>query len=142
MIGPDAIKVPGQDQHYGAKQVSDLIGDNISIKWDGVKGKVTGDIKYVEDYSDLFGEDDKAGNFFPVLLTVPGEEIKTTNGDVVRTNAYPDDNQLVAKIRQKTDHLKIEVDNREVADLDFSGAEMGAAKVIRAARSKKVVSTS
>lgn len=141
MTGPDAIKVPSQAQSLGGKNVSNLIGPDVSIKWSGVNGLVSGTIKYIGDYSELYGESEKSGNFFPTLLTAKGRELKTTNGTKIKTQTFPDDGLLVSRIAQKSDKLTIDVDGKIIAILDFSGAtfeQAGAEAAYRAtARSRK-----
>ena len=131
MTGADYIKVPSQSQQFGQKPASELIGEDVTVQWTGIDGKVTGTIKHVDDYSELYGEEEKAGNFFPLELTTTGTELKSKNGEKEKTQPFPDDSLLVARIAQKTDKLEIEVDGKKIANLDFSGATLAQAAKIR-----------
>lgn len=106
--------------------MTDLIGDNISIQWSGTKGSVKGDIKYVSDYSELFGEAEKSGNFFPVSLssTYQGKEItvQRKNGTAKTAN----DTEWILRLSDGTNtQYDINCEGKEIASLTFADATLG-----------------
>ena len=106
--------------------MSDLIGDNVNIEWDGVNGAVTGDIKYIADYSSLFGAKEKAGAFFPFSLGEAYNEKEITvqrKGGTAKTAV---DTEWIVRL---TDGAETEYDvsceGEKIAHFTFAEATLG-----------------
>lgn len=107
----------------GNKNISDLIDEDVSLSWNGVEGSVTGNIKYVSDYSELFGKKEKSGSFFPLVLSdaYSGKDITVQReGGDAKTVA---DTEWILRLTDgnKTEY-NITCGDVQIAHLDFSGA--------------------
>ncbi len=89
------------DAKLGDKKPDDLIGENISITWDGTTGTVKGDITNISEAWEEFDTVKNTGHFFPVKLDkrYKGKEItcigsrtfKAVDTDwIVRVDDLPD----------------------------------------------------
>lgn len=126
MTGIDAISVPSQHQslqEMGNKTVADLIGEDVSIEWNGIDGSVTGNIKYVSDYSELFGKQEKTGSFFPFVLddSYKGKEITVQREGGSAKTAIDTEWILRLTDADKTEY-NISCDDTQIAHLDFADA--------------------
>lgn len=112
------------------KAISDLIDENVSISWSGKTGSVTGDIKYVSGFSELFDKDEMNGNFFPLVLD---DSYKGKQITVKRTSGNKSEKTVVDTewILRLTDNEKTEFDvsseDTKIAHLTFAGASLGTA---------------
>lgn len=128
MIGADALQVPSAHQSLsgmGSKQISDLIGEDVNISWTGTSGSVSGEIKYVDDYSELYGESEKSGNFFPFVLdgAYKGKDItvQRTGGKAKTAN----DTEWILRLTDKAStKYTITYDGKEIAKLSFDKATL------------------
>lgn len=73
VTGADNMKVPNGDAKPGnidGKKVSDLIGDDVFVSWNGIDGTVNGTLKMVEGWTEFNGsvKAEQSGHFFPVVL--------------------------------------------------------------------------
>ena len=70
--GADHITFNRSDETgYGTKKVSDIVGSDVKIDWNGTKGKVTGTFPKVEDWKEL-PKEPKSGHFFAVKIKCSG----------------------------------------------------------------------
>lgn len=111
------------------KKVSELIGEDVTIKWDGLDGTVSGEVKNVADFSEFFGESEKTGHFFPVAVDkkYKGKDLTAsgrTGGDL--TIHIDDDLMLIQRIENLTEAKKLTVKDGEdiVFTLDFTEATL------------------
>ncbi len=123
--------MPEQSQQIGesGKQVSDLIEPTASISWTGTKGEAGGDVKYVDDLSDLFGLAEKDGHFFPVKFDAKyqGEQIELSGREGGnRTVTVDSDLLLVVRIENLAEGktLTAKADGEEIFSVDFSKATL------------------
>ena len=128
MIGADAMRVTGKNQPLcvAGKTISDLLGDDIAISWDGVTGYVTGTVKEVSSWKEFNPADpaEQSGNFFPVTLAAcySGKPITVQkNGGTPKTLT---DRNWIVRIPNKTTIVVFSVNGKVVAILDFSGATL------------------
>lgn len=133
ITGADHVKVPDQSQSMGTgteKQASDLIGEDAAIQWDGLDGTASGEVKNLEDFSELFGDDQKTGHFFPLAIDkqYQGKELTIsgrTDGD--RKVKVDSDLLLIVRIENLTPEKKVTVkDDKEavVFTVDFTGSQL------------------
>lgn len=101
------------------KQVSELVGDDLTVKADG---SVTGTFHYVTGYSEfssLPGED--SGYYFPFHLTKTGTNMTfKKNGSPTKEN-IPFDADIVFRVT-KDDTFEVLVDDASVVKFTFTGA--------------------
>lgn len=127
MTGTDAVKVPSQRQSLteGNKNVSDLIEADVSIKWSGINGAVSGNFKQVENY-DLFGPEENSGHFFPFLLdkSYTGKPITVQRkGGKAKTQA---DTEWILRLTDDTaTEYDVSFEQTKIAHLTFTGATLG-----------------
>lgn len=112
------------------KQASDLIGADAAIQWDGLDGTASGKVKNLEDFSELFGDKEKSGHFFPLAIDAQyqGKELTVsgrTDGDLkVKIDS---DLLLIVRIENLTPEKKVTVkDDKEavVFTVDFTGSQL------------------
>lgn len=71
--GAERMKIADKGANPGGvegKKVSDLIGDDVAISWNGVNGTVNGTLKKVEGWEQFNGSevDEQSGHYFPLSL--------------------------------------------------------------------------
>ncbi len=127
MSGPDRVSVPGQGQaldYLGGKLVSELIGPDCAVEWNGVDGKVTGTIKKVTDFT-AFSAKEKDGHFFPIDLAEAYEGLPIT---VDNGNGKPKtekDRHWTLRVENiKGDRVTFSTGGETIATLDLSGATL------------------
>lgn len=114
----------------GDKTIPDLIDADVSISWSGTDGAVTGNIKHVDDYSELFGESEKEGYFFPFVLddSFKGKPITVQRKGGEKKTAK--DTEWILRL---TDNTATEYDissgKTKIAHLTFSGATLASEAV-------------
>ena len=121
------MRVTGKNQPLcvAGKTVSDLLGDDISVSWDGVTGRVTGSVKEVSKWKE-FSDDpaEQSGNFFPATLAAcySGKPITVQkNGGAPKTLT---DRNWIIRIPNKTTIVTFFADGKVIAILDFSGTTL------------------
>ena len=113
-----------------------MIDTDVEVEWEGTHGSVTGTIKLIDDYSDVYGDAEKSGHFFPVEfeekyydqpITISGR----TAGDKEITPSA-DDPYLIIRLENFNENPKATVRDTEetVFELDFSEATLPAVKVM------------
>lgn len=116
--------------------MKDLIDPYTSINWSGTKGTVTGVVKLVDDYGDIFGDNEKSGHFYPVKfkekyydqqIVVSGRK----NGDKTITPTSKDP-YLVIRLENFSGNptAKVSGTDEVVFELDFSGVTLPNVKVM------------
>ncbi len=125
MIGADAVRVTGKSQPLcvgGGKTVSDLIGDDIKITWDGVKGSVTGELKKLDSWAE-FDPAVSNGHFFPATLSAAynGVPITVQKGDSVKTLI---DRNWILLVEDKDVPITFSANDKVFLIFDFSGATL------------------
>lgn len=120
----------------GSKTVQDLIGDNVTISWNGINGSVKGDVKHVTGY-ELFPEEEQDGNFFPIVLdsSYKGKEITVRRkGGTAKTQA---DTEWIVRLSDgKATEYDVSSGGTKIAHLDFAGANLASAPLM-VSRKKK-----
>lgn len=114
---PDANADPGGIE---GKKVSDLIGDDISISWDGVSGTVKGTLNSVTEWKQFSNsEKEQSGHYFPISLDskYSGKDVKVT-GSKVKT---AQDTEWVLRV-DDCKQFTFECDGKTILKLDFNDA--------------------
>lgn len=111
------------------KQVSDLVGDDLTVKADG---SVVGTFHYVSDYTEFSSvSEEQSGYYFPFHLTKTGTKMTfKKNGSPTKEN-IPFDADIVFRV-SKDDTFEVLVDDSSVVKFTFTGATFepqGKAKV-------------
>lgn len=130
--GDEHMKIPANGTNPGGidgKNVSDLIGDDVAIAWNGVDGTVTGNLKNVTGWSE-FNESNTAeqsGHFFPITLDkqYEGKEITITKSDGKKKTAV--DLEWVLRVDDYVSKNKpavFECEGNVILSLDFSKATL------------------
>lgn len=116
--GAKAITVPDQQKNFGRYgKTTDYLDDNVSIAWDGVKGTVSGTIKwYNENSNEAATQIKSAGNYYPLVLT---DYFKDKN--VTVNNKTAKQYEWIAKLDDKK-KITVLLDDTVIAILDFSSA--------------------
>lgn len=128
MIGADAMRVTAKGQPLcigGSKSVSDLIGEDINIEWDGETGAVTGELKHVEGWQEFSNvPEEQEGNFFPITLdaSYTGKPITVERtGGKAKTVV---DRNWILRVPDTSTVFTFSVDGAAIFALDFSGATL------------------
>ena len=127
--GADHITVNPEDKAgYGNMKVSDIMGDDVKINWDGVKGSVTGTFPKVEKWEEL-PKDPKEGHFFAMKINEKYKGKKFTyyrDGEQVSTaeSASEDEMFWVLRIDEAKTFKFVSGDDEVIAELDFSEATL------------------
>ena len=119
MIGSDTLTFfPGSQTLLG-KQVSELVGDDLTVKADG---SVTGTFHHVTGYTEFSSEpDEQEGYYFPFHLT------KTETKMTFKKNGSPTkqgitfDPDIIFRVT-KDDTFEVLVDDSSVVKFNFAGA--------------------
>ena len=128
----DDVQIPDLSQDLGEANknhtVEEMIGDDVKIKWNGVKGAVTGTVKKNEDFEDLYGSSDKSGHFFPFEFGEEyyGKDIVLSGRTAGEKTIKPDEKDPYLIIRLENLSVKkltatVEDTKAEIFTLDFSG---------------------
>lgn len=116
--GEKAVTVPDQTKDFGRfGKTTDYLEDGLSISWDGVKGTVSGTIKWYDGKSDEANTKIKtAGNYYPLVLS---EYFK--GKDVTVNNKTAKEYEWIAKLDDKK-KITVLLDDKVIAILDFASA--------------------
>lgn len=121
MAVPAATAAPGG---VTGKKVSDLIGEDVAVAWDGLDGTVTGSLKHVTEWTQFSGvKDEQEGHYFPLSLDkrYAGKAI-TCTGSTTRTAV---DTEWVLRV-DKCKKFAFACDGEVILTLDFSKAALAA----------------
>ena len=132
MTGADRVKVISQDQSLsdmGGKQISEIMGADVSIEWTEYNGKVTGNFPKVEGWKDFSGvEAEQSGHYFASELDEQYEGQKVTTIGAHQKTAQ--DRRWVIRLDELyagSKKLTVKVGGSTIFTLDFTGATLAAA---------------
>lgn len=119
MIGSDTLTLfPGSQTLLG-KQVSELVGDDLTVKADG---SVTGTFHHVTGYTEFSSEpDEQEGYYFPFHLTKTGTKMTFKKNGSPTKQGITFDPDIIFRVT-KSDTFEVLVDNQSVVKFNFSGA--------------------
>lgn len=113
---------------YGTKKVSDIVGSDVKIDWNGTKGKVTGTFPKVEDWKEL-PKEPKSGHFFAVKINekYKGKKFTFYEDGVEKSStdsATEDEMFWVLRIDTTKNFKFVSGDSEVIAELDFTDAKL------------------
>ena len=119
MIGSDTLTLfPGSQTLLG-KQVSELVGDDLTVKADG---SVTGTFHHVTGYTDFSSEpDEQEGYYFPFHLTKTGTKMTFKKNGSPTKQGITFDPDIIFRVT-KDDIFEVLVDDSSVVKFNFAGA--------------------
>lgn len=119
MIGSDTLTFfPGSQTLLG-KQVSELVGDDLTVKADG---SVTGTFHHVTGYTEFSSEpDEQEGYYFPFHLTKTGTKMTFKKNGSPTKQGITFDPDIFFRVT-KDDTFEVLVDDSSVVKFNFAGA--------------------
>ena len=119
MIGSDTLTFfPGSQTLLG-KQVSELVGDDLTVKADG---SVTGTFHHVTGYTEFSSEpDEQEGYYFPFHLTKTGTKMTFKKNGSPTKQGITFDQDIIFRVT-KDDTFEVLVDDSSVVKFNFAGA--------------------
>lgn len=119
MIGSDTLTLfPGSQTLLG-KQVSELVGDDLTVKADG---SVTGTFHHVTGYTEFSSEpDEQEGYYFPFHLTKTGTKMTFKKNGSPTKQGITFDPDIIFRVT-KDDTFEVLVDDSSVVKFNFAGA--------------------
>ena len=119
MIGSDTLTFfPGSQTLLG-KQVSELVGDDLTVKADG---SVTGTFHHVTGYTEFSSEpDEQEGYYFPFHLTKTGSKMTFKKYGSPTKQGITFDPDIIFRVT-KDDTFEVLVDDSSVVKFNFAGA--------------------
>lgn len=119
MIGSDTLTLfPGSKTLLG-KQVSELVGDDLTVKADG---SVTGTFHHVTGYTEFSSEpDEQEGYYFPFHLTKTGTKMTFKKNGSPTKQSITFDPDIIFRVT-KDDTFEVLVDDSSVVKFNFAGA--------------------
>ena len=119
MIGSDTLTFfPGSQTLLG-KQVSELVGDDLTVKADG---SVTGTFHHVTGYTEFSSEpDEQEGYYFPFHLTKTGTKMTFKKNGSPTKQGITFDPDIIFRVT-KDDTFEVLVDDSSVVKFNFAGA--------------------
>ena len=119
MIGSDTLTLfPGSQTILG-KQVSELVGDDLTVKADG---SVTGTFHHVTGYTEFSSEpDEQEGYYFPFHLTKTGTKMTFKKNGSPTKQGITFDPDIIFRVT-KDDTFEVLVDDSSVVKFNFAGA--------------------
>lgn len=119
MIGSDTLTFfPGSQTLLG-KQVSELVGDDLTVKADG---SVTGTFHHVTGYTEFSSEpDEQEGYYFPFHLTKTGTKMTFKKNGSPTKQGITFDPDIILRVT-KDDTFEVLVDDSSVVKFNFAGA--------------------
>ena len=119
MIGSDTLTLfPGSQTLLG-KQVSELVGDDLTVKADG---SVTGTFHHVTGYTEFSSEpDEQEGYYFPFHLTKAGTKMTFKKNGSPTKQGITFDPDIIFRVT-KDDTFEVLVDDSSVVKFNFAGA--------------------
>ena len=119
MIGSDTLTFfPGSQTLLG-KQVSELVGDDLTVKADG---SVTGTFHHVTGYTEFSSEpDEQEGYYFPFHLTKTGTKMTFKKNGSPTKQGITFDPDIIFR-ETKDDTFEVLVDDSSVVKFNFAGA--------------------
>ena len=119
MIGSDTLTFfPGSQTLLG-KHVSELVGDDLTVKADG---SVTGTFHHVTGYTEFSSEpDEQEGYYFPFHLTKTGTKMTFKKNGSPTKQGITFDPDIIFRVT-KDDTCEVLVDDSSVVKFNFAGA--------------------
>lgn len=119
MIGSDTLTFfPGSQTLLG-KQVSELVGDDLTVKADG---SVTGTFHHVTGYTEFSSEpDEQESYYFPFHLTKTGTKMTFKKNGSPTKQGITFDPDIIFRVT-KDDTFEVLVDDSSVVKFNFAGA--------------------
>ena len=119
MIESDTLTFfPGSQTLLG-KQVSELVGDDLTVKADG---SVTGTFHHVTGYTEFSSEpDEQEGYYFPFHLTKTGTKMTFKKNGSPTKQGITFDPDIIFRVT-KDDTFEVLVDDSSVVKFNFAGA--------------------
>lgn len=121
MIGSDILTLfPGSQSLLG-KQVSEMVGEDLSVSEDGA---VTGTFHHVTGFTDFSSKsEEQEGYYFPFKLTQTGTTMTLKKNGVAGEGKedMPFDPEIIFRVT-KSDTFSVEVDSVPVVTFTFAGA--------------------
>ena len=119
MIGSDTLTFfPGSQTLLG-KQVSELVGDDLTVKADG---SVTGTFHHVTGYTEFSSEpDEQEGYYFPFHLTKTGTKMTFKKNGSPTKQGITFDPDIIFRVT-KDDTFEVLVDDSSVVKFNCAGA--------------------
>ena len=119
MIGSDTLTFfPGSQTLLG-KQVSELVGDDLTVKADG---SVTGTFHHVTGYTEFSSEpDEQEGYYFPFHLTKTGTKMTFKKNGSPTKQGITFDPDIIFRVT-KDDTFEVLVDDSSVVKFNFAVA--------------------
>lgn len=119
MIGSDTLTLfPGSQTLLG-KQVSELVGDDLTVKADG---SVTGTFHHVTGYTEFSSEpDEQEGYYFAFHLTKTGTKMTFKKNGSPTKQGITFDPDIIFRVT-KDDTFEVLVDDSSVVKFNFAGA--------------------
>ena len=119
MIGSDTLTLFPGSQTLLWKQVSELVGDDLTVKADG---SVTGTFHHVTGYTDFSSEpDEQEGYYFPFHLTKTGTKMTFKKNGSPTKQGITFDPDIIFRVT-KDDTFEVLVDDSSVVKFNFAGA--------------------
>ena len=124
-----AVKVMEQTDtvSYGEKPVSELMGKDVSIKWNGTSGYVTGSFNHITEWSELPGEP-REGHFFAMKIDpkYKGQSFDFLKGDQQsgHSDAASDDEMFWVLNIETNKEFTFKSNGEVIAKLDFTSATL------------------
>ena len=119
MIGSDTLTLFHGSQTLLGKQVSELVGDDLTVKADG---SVTGTFHHVTGYTDFSSEpDEQEGYYFPFHLTKTGTKMTFKKNGSPTKQGITFDPDIIFRVT-KDDTFEVLVDDSSVVKFNFAGA--------------------
>lgn len=119
MIGSDTLTLFPGSQTLLRKQVSELVGDDLTVKADG---SVTGTFHHVTGYTEFSSEpDEQEGYYFPFHLTKTGTKMTFKKNGSPTKQGITFDPDIIFRVT-KDDTFEVLVDDSSVVKFNFAGA--------------------
>lgn len=119
MIGSDTLTFFHGSQTLLGKQVSELVGDDLTVKADG---SVTGTFHHVTGYTEFSSEpDEQEGYYFPFHLTKTGTKMTFKKNGSPTKQGITFDPDIIFRVT-KDDTFEVLVDDSSVVKFNFAGA--------------------
>ena len=119
MIGSDTLTLFPSSQTLLGKQVSELVGDDLTVKADG---SVTGTFHHVTGYTEFSSEpDEQEGYYFPFHLTKTGTKMTFKKNGSPTKQGITFDPDIIFRVT-KDDTFEVLVDDSSVVKFNFAGA--------------------
>lgn len=120
-MGEKAVSVAPQEKDFGDfGKVSEMIGDDVSIAWDGTTGKVTGNVKWYNGKTKV-----TEGNRFPIVLDKWFKDnIRNVSVYIKNPKTIQGETEWIIYLDGKDTPITIKDGETVIATLDLSGVTL------------------